>query len=162
MEINILAVGKVKERYLNDGINEYIKRLRPYTKINIIDISDQIVPGNASEAELKQIKDKEGEDILSSLTSLTSSSYLIVLDPKGKPMTSPGLAKSIQNLQVSGRSSITFIIGGALGLSKNVLKKADYRLSLSHMTFTHQMVRLFLLEQVYRAFKIIRGEPYHL
>lgn len=159
MEINIICPGKVKEDYLQLGINEFIKRLQPYTKVNIREIADEKIPANPSESDLKRVKDKEGEGII---TTLDNKTYIIALDVKGKPMTSPGLAKSIQNLQVSGHSSISFVIGGALGLSKHVLKKADYRLSLSHMTFTHQMVRLILLEQIYRAFKIIRGEPYHL
>ncbi|AZO93711.1 23S rRNA (pseudouridine(1915)-N(3))-methyltransferase RlmH [Halocella sp. SP3-1] len=159
MEINIICPGKVKEDYLQIGINEFIKRLQPYTGVNIREVADEKIPANPSEADLERVKDKEGKGII---TALADKTYIIVLDVKGKPMTSPGLAKSIQNLQLNGRSSISFVIGGALGLSKHVLKKADYRLSLSHMTFTHQMVRLILLEQVYRAFKIIRGEPYHL
>jgi len=159
MEINIIAVGKIKENYLHEGINEFIKRLQPYTRVNITEVSDERIPNNPSEAEVKQIKEREGERILGSLTGDT---YLIALDVKGKPITSPGLAKSIQNLQLKGHSSISFIIGGALGLSPTVVKKADYCLSLSHMTFTHQMARLILIEQIYRAFKIIRGEPYHL
>lgn len=159
MEINILAVGKVREDYLQIGIDEYVKRLRPYTRVNMIEITDERIPSNSDKGQIEQIKEREGERILAGIPKNT---YTIVLDVKGKPMASPGLAKSIKNLQLKGYSSITFIIGGALGLSKEVLKAGDYRLSLSHMTFTHQMVRLILLEQVYRAFKIIRGEPYHL
>lgn len=159
MEINIICPGKVKEDYLQIGINEFIKRLQPYTRVNIREVADEKIPANPSEADLERLKSKEGTRII---TALADKTYIIALDVKGKPMTSPGLAKSIQNLQVSGHSSISFVIGGALGLSKSVLKKADYQLSLSHMTFTHQMIRLLLLEQVYRAFKIIRGEPYHL
>lgn len=159
MEINIICLGKVKEDYLQFGINEFIKRLQSYTRVNIKELADEKVPVNPSEADLEGVKNKEGERII---TTLTKKTYIIALDVKGKPMTSLGLAKSIQNLQVKGHSSISFVIGGALGLSKSVLKKADYSLSLSHMTFTHQMVRLILVEQVYRAFKIIRGEPYHL
>ncbi|MFW6306290.1 MAG: 23S rRNA (pseudouridine(1915)-N(3))-methyltransferase RlmH [Bacillota bacterium] len=159
MEINIVVVGKSKESYLNQGIDEFTKRLQPYTRVNFIEISDERIPSNPSKADMEKVKNNEGERILERLPERT---YVIALDVKGKPMTSEGLAKSIKNLQVRGYSSITFIIGGALGLSKQVLKKADYRLSLSHMTFTHQMVRLILIEQVYRAFKINRGEPYHL
>lgn len=159
MEINIISVGKLKERYLQEGIDEFIKRLRPYTRVNIIEIADERIPANPSAKEQEAIKEREGERILN---SLTERSYVIALDVKGKPMTSEGLARSIKNLQVSGYSSISFIIGGALGLGKEVLKRAEFRLSLSHMTFTHQMVRLILLEQVYRSFRIIRGEPYHL
>jgi 23S rRNA (pseudouridine1915-N3)-methyltransferase len=159
MEINIVAVGRVKEEYISLGIADFTKRLLPYTKVNIVNINDEKIPTNHAEAEAKIIKEKEGERILGALPDNT---YTIALDVKGKPMTSPGLAKSIHNLQLHGHSSISFIIGGALGLSQEVSEVADYSMSLSHMTFTHQMVRLILLEQVYRAFKIIRGEPYHL
>lgn len=159
MEINIISVGKLKERYLQEGIDEFIKRLRPYSRIRIIELTDERIAANPSPKEQEAIKNKEGERILN---SLEERSYVIALDVKGKPMSSEGLARSIQNLQVQGYSSISFIIGGALGLSKEVLRRADYRLSLSHMTFTHQMVRLILIEQIYRAFRIIRGEPYHL
>lgn len=159
MEINIIAVGKIKQAYLQQGINEYSKRLQPYTAVNITEISDERIANNPSKAEVEQIKNREGDKLFSSLPENT---YTIALDIKGKPMSSEGLAKSIKNLQVRGYSSITFVIGGALGLSKEILNKADFRLSFSHMTFTHQMIRLLLIEQVYRAFKIIRGEPYHL
>ncbi|HHU92165.1 MAG TPA: 23S rRNA (pseudouridine(1915)-N(3))-methyltransferase RlmH [Halanaerobiaceae bacterium] len=159
MEINIISVGRLKERYLQEGIDEFIKRLRPYSRINMIELADERIPANPSLKEQEAIKNKEGERILSSLGERT---YVIALDIKGKPMSSEGLARSIQDLQVQGYSSISFIIGGALGLSTDLLKRADFRLSISQMTFTHQMVRLILLEQVYRAFRIIRGEPYHL
>ncbi|MFW5981864.1 MAG: 23S rRNA (pseudouridine(1915)-N(3))-methyltransferase RlmH [Halanaerobiaceae bacterium] len=159
MEVNIIAVGKIKTGYIDEGIAEFLKRLQPYTRVNIIEINDEKIAANPSKAEQEIVKTKEGERILASLPQRT---YVIALDVKGKPMTSTGLAKSIKNLQIQGKSSITFIIGGALGLGKEVLNKADFRLSMSHMTFTHQMARLILLEQVYRAFKIIHGEPYHL
>lgn len=159
MEINIISVGRLKERYLQEGIDDFIKRLRPYSRINMIELADERIPANPSLKEQEAIKNKEGERILSSLGERT---YVIALDIKGKPMSSEGLARSIQDLQVQGYSSISFIIGGALGLSTDLLKRADFRLSISQMTFTHQMVRLILLEQVYRAFRIIRGEPYHL
>lgn len=159
MKINIVAVGSIKTGYIVEGINEFIKRLKPYTKIDIIEIEDERIPKNVTGGQIEQIKKKEGEKILNKLPENT---YVIVLDVKGKPMTSEGLAKSINNLQVKGYSDITFVIGGALGLSKEVINAGNYRLSLSHMTFTHQMVRLILLEQIYRAFKILRGEPYHL
>lgn len=159
MEINILAVGKVKEAYLREGIEEFVKRLKAYARVNIIELVDEKIPSNPAKAEKEGIKQREGVKILESLSERT---YVIALDVRGKPMTSEGLAKSIKNLQIRGYSSITFIIGGALGLSKEVLEKADFRLSFSPMTFTHQMVRLILVEQVYRAFKIMRGEPYHL
>jgi 23S rRNA (pseudouridine1915-N3)-methyltransferase len=159
MEINIIAVGKIKEDYIKSGIEDFIKRLIHIIKLNIIELDDEKIPTNISKSLIKQIKEKEGERILARIPNNT---YIIVLDSRGKPTTSEGLAKSIQNLQLRGNSSITFIIGGALGLSRSVKEAGDYILSFSYMTFTHQMIRLFLIEQVYRAFKIIRGEPYHL
>src|SRR6056297_723423 len=159
MEMNLLVTGAVKENYLIDGINIYLNRIKHYSKINIIEIEDEKIDKNLSKANKKQLIAREGKRIISQLAEHT---YIIALDIKGKPMTSKGLARSIQNLQVQGYSSISFIIGGALGLNEEVLDKADHRLSLSYMTFTHQMVRLILLEQIDRAFKIIRGEPYHL
>lgn len=159
MKINVVAAGKIKEDYIYNGINEFITRLQPYCRVEILEVSDERIPKNASGAEIEMVKAREGERILE---RLPEDSYLIVLDRRGKPMTSEGLAKSINNLQVRGVSEISFIIGGALGLHKDVLDRADYILSFSHMTFTHQMIRLILLEQVYRAFKILRGEPYHL
>lgn len=159
MEINILAVGKVKEAYLREGIEEFVKRLQPYTRLNITELADEKIPSNPGKAEKEGIKQREGARILGSLPERT---YVIALDLKGKPLSSEGLAQSIENLQIRGHSSISFIIGGALGLSKELLERADFRLSLSHMTFTHQMARLILLEQIYRAFKIMKGEPYHL
>ncbi|ACL70769.1 23S rRNA (pseudouridine(1915)-N(3))-methyltransferase RlmH [Halothermothrix orenii] len=158
MKINIMAVGKIKEDYINAGIKEFLKRLKPYTEVNVIEVDDERIPPNASGAQIEKVKEKEGERLLK---NVPKNSYVIVLDVKGKPMTSEGLAKSIQNLQLQGYSNITFIIGGALGLSQKVLDTGDYILSFSHMTFTHQMIRLILLEQLYRAFKIIKGEPYH-
>ena len=157
MTINIVAVGKIKEDYINRGIAEFSKRLSKYCNLNMIEVSHENIPKNSS-GQADMVKSKEGKRILA---KIPDNSYKIVLDVKGKPMTSNGLASSIQNLQVQGWSDITFIIGGSLGLSEKVINEADYQLSLSHMTFTHQMIRLILLEQVYRAFKIISGEPYH-
>lgn len=157
MTINIIAVGKIKEDYINKGISEFSKRLSNYCNLNIIEVDHENIPKNLS-GQTEMVKNKEGKRILA---RIPENSYKIVLDVKGKPMTSKGLANSIQNLQVQGRSNLTFIIGGALGLSEKVIDSSDYQLSLSHMTFTHQMIRLILLEQVYRAFKIISGEPYH-
>src|SRR6056297_2770092 len=158
MEMNLLVTGAVKENYLIDGINIYLNRIKHYSKINIIEIEYEKIDKNLSKANKKQLLAREGKRIISQLAEHT---YIIALDVKGKPMTSKGLAKSIQNLQVQGYSEFTFLIGGAMGLSQVVLDEVDYQLSLSHMTFTHQMIRLILLEQIYRALKIKRGEPYH-
>jgi 23S rRNA (pseudouridine1915-N3)-methyltransferase len=159
VNIYIVAVAKIKENYIKSGIENFKKRLGRYADVNVIEVKSARVPKNPSGAQIEQVKIEEGERILSSMPSGT---YQIALDVKGKPMTSKGLSKSIQNLQVKGYSDISFIIGGPHGLGDQVIDKADYSLSLSHMTFTHQMIRLILLEQVYRAFKIIKGEPYHL
>ncbi len=159
MQITVISAGSVKEDYLLDGINIFIDRLNHYCRLEIVEVADEKIPGGASNAEIEQLKDKEGERIID---KIPERSYVFAMDVKGKPMTSKGFAKSIRNLQVRGYSHLSFIIGGALGLSKSVINKADYRLSMSHMTFTHQMIRLILLEQIYRAFRINNGEPYHL
>ena len=159
MNLNIITVGKIKENYIKSGIDKFRQRLSRYTDVNMVEVKSSRIPNNPSGAQIEQIKVEEGERLLN---SLPEASYKITLDVKGKPMTSEGLAKSIQNLQVKGYSDISFIVGGPHGLSDQIIDKADYNLSLSHMTFTHQMIRLILLEQVYRAFKIINGEPYHI
>ena len=159
MAINVVAVGKIRENYIQSGINNFKKRLTKYSKINMIEVSSSHVPDNSSRSQLEKVKIDEGKKLLK---AVPDNSYKIALDVKGKPMTSEGLAKSIQNLQVRGDSDISFIIGGPHGLSDEVIKMVDYKLSLSHMTFTHQMIRLILLEQIYRAFKIINNEPYHI
>ena len=158
MAINIVAVGKIREQYIQGGINNFTQRLQRYTKVNIIEVATSHVPQNASGSQIEKVKIEEGKNLQ---RSVPNNSYKIALDVKGKPMTSEGLAKSIKNLQVRGDSDISFIIGGPHGLSDEVINMADYKLSLSHMTFTHQMIRLILLEQIYRAFKIINNEPYH-
>jgi len=158
MKINIIAVGKIREKYIQVGINDFKKRLEKFCSVDIIEIAAGKITNNQSTKQIEQMKDSEGEKILD---KIPGTSYIIGLAVQGKPMTSKGLAKSIQNLQLQGYSEFTFIIGGAMGLSENVLDKVDYKLSLSHMTFTHQMIRLILMEQIYRALKIKRGEPYH-
>jgi len=158
VKVNIIAVGKIKSDYIQRGINEFSKRLNRYTGLNIIEVSDERIGSNLSQAEKEQVKKKEAERIKD---KINNSSYTIALDPNGKHMTSPGLAKSIGNLQVQGYSEIDFIIGGALGLHADIKKEANYILSISHMTFTHEMSRLIILEQIYRGFKIMRGEEYH-
>lgn len=158
MKLNIIAVGKIKEKYIQVGIDDFKNRLDKYCDVEIIEIKGEKIGSSLSVKQQEQLKDTEGEKILE---KIPENSYIFGLTVKGKPMTSKGLAKSIQNLQVQGYSEFTFIIGGAMGLSENVLSEVDYKLSLSHMTFTHQMIRLILLEQIYRALKIKRGEPYH-
>ncbi|MBM7557570.1 23S rRNA (pseudouridine(1915)-N(3))-methyltransferase RlmH [Halanaerobacter jeridensis] len=159
MDIRIVAVGKIKQNYAKEGISEFSKRLQRYCNLEVIEVDDERINNNLSQKEMDKIKKTEGERIIS---ALDGRAYTIVLDPNGKPMSSEGLAKSINNLQVQGYSSIEFVIGGALGLHENVKKAADRLLTFSHLTFTHQMIRLILLEQIYRAFKIKNNEPYHL
>lgn len=158
MRITIATVGKIKEKYLTAGIAEFTKRLGPYCRLNIIEVDEERMPDKPSEAEKTKALDKEAERLLK---QIRPDSYVIVLDVAGKLASSEELAEKISNLGLSGKSDLTFIIGGAFGLSQNLIKAANERLSFSKMTFTHQMIRLLLVEQIYRAFKINRGEPYH-
>ncbi|HHV30654.1 23S rRNA (pseudouridine(1915)-N(3))-methyltransferase RlmH [Acetivibrio mesophilus] len=158
MKITIIAVGKLKEKYLRDGINEYTKRLSKFCNLEIIEVSDEQAPDNLSSLQEEQVKKREGERIIK---RLKEGAALIVLDVCGKKLSSEELARKIDSFFISGKSNITFVIGGSLGLDKDLLNMADFRLSLSDMTFPHQLARLILLEQVYRSFKIINGEPYH-
>lgn len=158
MNISIIAVGKLKEKYLKSGIDEYLKRLTSYAKVEIIEIPDEKAPEELSHSEMEQVKQKEGERLLSKLSQDT---YVIALAIDGKMKSSEELAQSIDKLAVYGKSKIAFIIGGSLGLSNEVLQRADEKLSFSKMTFPHQLMRLILLEQIYRAFRINRNEPYH-
>lgn len=158
MNINIVCVGKIKEKYLKLGIDEFKKRLSKYCKLDIIELDDEKAPENLSDKEMSIIKDKEGKKILS---KVKANSYVIALAIDGKNISSEELADTMSKLAVRGNSNITFIIGGSLGLSDEVLSKADYKLSFSKMTFPHQLMRLILLEQVYRAYRINNGEPYH-
>jgi 23S rRNA (pseudouridine1915-N3)-methyltransferase len=159
MQILIIAVGKIKEKYLKDGIAEYQKRLRTYVKLNILEIAESTRrTGNLSPSQQELVKDGEGARIL---VAIPHDSQAIVLDPGGERWSSENLAEHIHQWEISGRNNICIIIGGDLGLSDMVLTKSNIRLSLSPMTFTHQMVRLILLEQLYRACKIIHRESYH-
>ncbi len=158
MIIDIIAVGKVKEKYVNEGIKEYTKRLSRYTSLNIIEVDDEKAPEKLSNRDKDIIKKKEGERILN---KITQDSYVIALSIDGKGLSSEEFADKINNLMIEGSSHITFIIGGSLGLSDEVLKRAQMKLSFSKMTFPHQLMRMILLEQVYRSFRIIRNEPYH-
>lgn len=158
MKIAIVAAGKIKEKYLTAGIAEFTKRLTPYVKLNIIEIDEEKMPDNPSEADKQKTLTKEGERLLK---QVPNDSYLIVLDVYGKNLSSEELSAEIDKLGVQGTSNITFLIGGAFGLSKEVRQAAKLKLSFSKMTFTHQMIRLLLVEQIYRACKISRGEKYH-
>ena len=158
MRINIVCVGKIKEKYLKLGIDEFKKRLSKYCKLEIIELEDEKAPENLSDKEMLIIKEKEGKKILS---KIKDNSYVIALAIDGKNLSSEELAQTINKLGVRGVSNITFVIGGSLGLSDEVLSRADYKLSFSKMTFPHHLMRLILLEQVYRAYRINNGEPYH-
>lgn len=158
MNISILAVGKLKEKYLKNGIDEYLKRLSGYAKVEMIELPDEKAPEELSPSEMEQVKQKEGERLLAKLSQDT---YVIALAIEGKMKSSEQLADSLDKLATYGKSKIAFIIGGSLGLSNEVLQRADETLSFSKMTFPHQLMRLILLEQVYRAFRINRNEPYH-
>lgn len=158
MRISVVCVGKIKEKYFTMGIDEYTKRLSRYCKLDIIEVPDEKTPDNASEAEELMIKKKEGERILK---HIKEGAYVIALAIEGKMLTSEELAEKIEKLGIGGDSHIVFVIGGSLGLDKTVLDRADYKLSFSKMTFPHQMMRMVLLEQVYRGYRIMKGEPYH-
>ena len=158
MKIRILAIGKIKEPYLKQGIDEYLKRIKPYAQIEIVEVNDEPVNDNPKEAEINHVKDIEGERILK---LLKPQDYLIALDLNKKQFTSPEFATFLQEKFIQGGSNIAFVIGGSYGLSDALKKRANDSLSLSNMTFLHQMTRLILLEQIYRAFKINRNETYH-
>lgn len=154
MKISIITVGKLKEKYLKQGIDEYLKRLSAYAKVEIIEVADEKAPEHLSEAEMEEVKRKEGERILSHLSEDT---YIITLEISGRMLNSEQLAAKIDELGTYGKSKLAFIIGGSLGLSKQVQNRSDLALSFSKMTFPHQLMRLILLEQIYRAYRINRG-----
>ena len=158
MRISLVCVGKIKEKYYTDAIAEYSKRLSRYCKLDIVELADEKTPDNASDAENEKIKDKEGKRILA---ALREGSYVVALAIDGKMPDSVELSEMIDGWGIKGISDITFIIGGSLGLSREVLARADYKLSFSRMTFPHQLMRVILLEQIYRAYRIMKGEPYH-
>ena len=158
MEIRIITVGKIKEKYLSDGIAEYAKRLSRYCKLTFCQVADEKTPDKASEALNVQIKDTEGERLMK---HIREQDYVIALAIDGKMLDSVELLKRLKNWGVSGISSIAFVIGGSLGLSDRVLKRADYKLSFSKMTFPHQLMQMILLEQIYRSYRIMNHEPYH-
>ncbi|MFD1019515.1 23S rRNA (pseudouridine(1915)-N(3))-methyltransferase RlmH [Thalassobacillus hwangdonensis] len=158
MKITIVTVGKLKEKYLKQGIQEYVKRLGPYAKVDIIEVPDEKAPENLSEADMEEVKKKEGERILA---KISPDAHVITLEINGSMLTSEKLAKKMDDLATYGKSKVAFVIGGSLGLSDEVLERSDFGLSFSKMTFPHQLMRLVLVEQIYRAFKINRNEPYH-
>ena len=158
MKITIICVGKIKEKFYRDAVEEYAKRLSKYCKFEIIEVADEKTPDKASFVEEEQIKEKEAVRILS---KIKSDSYVCTLEIAGKELSSVELADWIEKTTIGGKSQIVFVIGGSLGLHSSVLARSDYALSFSHMTFPHQLMRVILSEQIYRAFRIINNEPYH-
>lgn len=158
MNITIVSVGKLKEKYLKMGIDEYVKRLGGYAKMDLIEVADEKAPEQLSDAEMDIVKKKEGERILAKISTDT---YVIALAINGKMKTSEQMATDLESLMTYGKSKIAFIIGGSLGLHEDVLKRADEQQSFGKMTLPHQLMKLVLVEQVYRSFRIMKGEPYH-
>ena len=158
IHINIICVGKLKEQYLKEAIEEYSKRLSKYCKLNIVELQDESLPNKINDSLIENTKNKECEKILS---NIKSSSYIVALDLKGKQFTSEEFSDKIKKISIQGYSDITFIIGGTLGLTNSVLEASNELICFSKMTFPHQLIRVFLLEQIYRAFKISNGETYH-
>lgn len=158
MNIKIISVGKLKEKYLIQGINEYAKRLSKYCKLQLIEVPDEKAPEKLSTAEMMQVKQKEGERILA---KIKDHEYVYALAIEGKNPTSESFAAQLDQLQTSGNSQFVFIIGGSLGLSSEVIQRSNNQISFGKMTYPHQLMRLILVEQIYRAFRINFGEPYH-
>lgn len=158
MKITIACVGKIKEKYLTAGIEEFTKRLTPFCKLETLSINEERMPDNPAPAEKQQVLERETQRLLA---VIPANSYVILLDVIGKQLSSPELAAKLDALALAGHSHITFVIGGAFGYTDALRQRADLALSFSKMTFTHQMIRLLLIEQIYRAFKISRGEKYH-
>lgn len=157
LNITIICVGKIKEQYLKDAISEYSKRLSKYSKLNIIELPDEKIPDKSNNSIDSIIKEKECTQILN---HVKKDSYIIALDLNGREFTSPDFSKKIEDISMEN-SSITFIIGGSLGLTENLLNNVNFKICFSKMTFPHQLIRVFLLEQIYRAFKISNNESYH-
>ena len=156
--ITLVTVGKIKEKYLRDAVAEYVKRLGKYCKLEIIEVADEKTQERASETEEMAVRSKEGERILK---HVKEDAYVITLEIQGNQISSEELADKIEGLGVQGKSHVVFIIGGSIGLGMEVMKRSDYALSFSRMTFPHQLMRVILLEQIYRGFRIFNGEPYH-
>ena len=158
MKITVITVGKIKEKYLKDAIDEYSKRLSKYCKLEIVEVADEKTPDNASDIVEDAIRSKEAERIIK---YVKDDAFVITLEINGKQLSSEELADKIDKLGVQGTSHIIFIIGGSIGLGQEVLQKSNFSLSFSKMTFPHQLMRVVLLEQIYRSYRIINGEPYH-
>ncbi|HWO95638.1 MAG TPA: 23S rRNA (pseudouridine(1915)-N(3))-methyltransferase RlmH [Bacillus sp. (in: firmicutes)] len=158
MNILIVSVGKLKEKYLKMGIDEYLKRLGPYAKVEVIEVADEKAPESLSEQEMEQVKQAEGDRILA---KIPQDAHVIAMAIEGKMKSSEELARGLDQLATYGKSKVAFIIGGSLGLSSHVMKRANEKLSFGKITYPHQLMKLVLVEQIYRAFRIIRGEPYH-
>lgn len=158
MKITLITVGKIKERYLRDAISEYSKRLGRYCRLEIVEVADEETPDHASEAQREIIRGKEAERILK---YIKEDAYVITLEINGKQVSSEELGAKLEHLGVQGMGHLIFIIGGSIGLGKEVLGRSDFALSFSKLTFPHQLMRVILLEQIYRSFRIIHGEPYH-
>ena len=158
MKITLVTVGKIKEKFYTDAIAEYTKRLSRYCKLEIVQVADEKTPDKASETEERQIKEREGKRVLA---QIKEGAYVIALAIQGEMLSSEQLAGKLERLGIEGQSQLVLVIGGSLGLSEGVLRRADYQLSFSRMTFPHQLMRVILLEQLYRSYRIIQGEPYH-
>ena len=158
MRFYVVCIGKLKDAYLRDGVAEFVKRMRPYGGITITELNESKIGDKPSDADRKQVVDEEGERLLK---AVPKNAYTVLLDVYGKTMSSEDLAKTVAKLEVDGVSDMAFIIGGAFGVSEALRQSVNYKLSFSPMTFTHQMVRLLLVEQIYRESKINRNEPYH-
>lgn len=158
MNISIICIGKLKEKYWKDALSEYRKRLKNYCNLNIVELRETRLPANSGEADETFVKFSEGQEILS---HIDKSMQVITLEVKGKKLSSEAFAKKIDDFAIAGKSNVAFVIGGSLGLSEEVSARANFKLSFSDMTFPHQMMRVVLLEQIYRSFKINRNEPYH-
>ena len=158
IEIRIICIGKLKEKYWSDASFEYIKRLKPFCNVEVIELPEERIGKGEREADRKIVKTKEGESILS---RVRESDYVVTLEIMGKELSSTEMSRLLMNLAMGGKTKIDFIIGGSYGLSPAVSERANYKMSFSKMTFPHQMIRVILLEQLYRSFMIDRGTPYH-
>ena len=158
MKITVLTVGKIKEKYLRDAIAEYVKRLSRYCKLDIIEVADEKTPDSAGPAIEDSIRRKEAERLLK---HIRDDAYVITLEINGNMLDSVSFARKIEQYGIQGKSHLIFVIGGSIGLGDDILKRSDYALSFSRMTFPHQLMRVILLEQIYRSYRIIEGEPYH-
>ena len=158
MKLRVICVGRLKEKFYTDAVNEFKKRLSRFAEVEIVELADEKAPEKLSDAELEQLKLVEGRRILA---KLADGETVVALEIRGVQLSSTELAEKLKNLMLEGKSRLAFIIGGSNGLSSEVLSRADFKLSFSKMTFSHQIFRIMLMEQLYRAFKIINNEPYH-